>query len=300
MKIVITGGSGFIGQHLTKNLIKHGHEILILTRGPSHRSKSIQYIQWLTNGASPEVEIKEADAYINLAGVSINEGRWSNKQQEAIYNSRMESTRELIRIIKILPKKPSSLINASAIGIYPTSLKNVYKEDSEEVAHNILGRTTYDWEKTAQEVESLNIRVVRARFGIVLGKEGGALPLISMPYHFYIGGRVGSGNQWVSWIHIQDLVRAITFAIENKAVSGAMNVCTPQPIRMNDFGKAVGHVLKRPHWFPVPAFAMKALLGKKSLLVLEGQYVLPTLLESFHFTYLYPTLTSALKNLLKK
>lgn len=298
MRIVITGGSGFIGQHLTRDLQEHGHEIIILTRGKSHFFGDVQYIQWLTKNSSPEEEISEADVFINLAGVSINKGRWSNEQQEAIYNSRMNATNELLRIIKSLSKKPSTLINASAIGIYPTSLDEVYKEDSEKVADNILGRTVYAWEKSAQEAEKLNIRVARMRFGIVLGNEGGALPLISMPYRFYIGGRVGSGDQWLSWVHIHDLVRALTFAVENESISGAINVCAPQPVRMSEFGKTIAHVLKRPHWLPVPRIAMKTLLGKKSLLVLEGQYVLPTVLQQAKFTFSYSTLISALQNLL--
>lgn len=299
MKIIIAGGSGFIGRKLTEILVGKGHEIVILTRMEKQSDRKIKYIKWLGEGTSPENEIEGADAFINLAGVSINEGRWTKKHQKQIYQSRMTATDELVRIIAALPVKPSVFINASAIGIYPPSQNNVYTENSLEVADDFLGRTVHDWEINAARVMAHGIRTVYMRFGVVLGKEGGALPLMVFPYKLFMGGTVGSGVQWVSWVHITDVVRAISFAIENNQLSGPVNVTAPYPKQMKDFGKTVGSVLHRPHWFPVPSLIMKLMLGKKSSLVLEGQRVVPEVLMKADFEFEFPSLETALVDLLK-
>ena len=298
MKIVIAGGSGFIGQKLTDLLLAEGHTIVILTRKEKKSSAKVQFVKWLSDGASPENEIKNVDAFINLAGVSINDGRWNKSHQQQIYDSRMTATDELLRIISSLTEKPSVLINASAIGIYPASVKNVYTENSTEIADDFLGKTVRDWENKAKQLVEHSIRTVFMRFGVVLGKEGGALPLMALPYKLFVGGKVGSGEQWVSWVHVTDVVRAICFALENNRLSGAVNVTSPSPLQMNDFGKTIGAVLHRPHWFPVPSFVMKTVLGQKSALVLEGQHVMPQVLMEEGFEFTFPSLKPALEDLL--
>lgn len=296
MNILIAGGSGFIGNQLTDLLIKEGHQVIVLTRKERSGTNRISYISWLKEGAEPANELKEIDAIINLAGVSINEGRWTAKHKEQIYNSRMIATDELLRIAALLPKKPSVFINASAIGIYPVSLDMEYTEDFIGEPNDFLGRTVYDWEKRAKQVEQYGVRTVLMRFGVVLGADGGALPLMTLPYKLFAGGTVGSGKQWVSWVHVQDVVRAISFAIHNH-LSGPVNVTAPFPVRMEGFGKTIGAVLKRPHWLPVPSLAMKLALGQKSKLVLEGQKVLPKVLMEEGFVFSFPKLEAALKNL---
>ncbi|MFC4409675.1 TIGR01777 family oxidoreductase [Chungangia koreensis] len=298
MKFVIAGGSGFIGRKLTDVLLSENHEVVILTRQEKQTTEGITYIQWLDEGSAPEMEIGEADVFINLAGVSINDGRWSPSHQKEIYESRMIATDELIRIIHALKHKPSVLINASAIGIYPASTMTRYTEESTEVAQDFLGKTVHNWEQRAQSLEQLGIRVALMRFGVVLGNEG-ALPLMVMPYKFFVGGTVGSGNQWVSWVHVDDVVGSILFAAMNNIVYGPVNVTSPNPVQMKAFGQTIGKVLKRPHWLPVPGFAMKAVLGKKSALVLEGQSVLPEKLLQNGYQFSYPQLESALANILK-
>jgi uncharacterized protein len=298
MKVVIAGGSGFIGKKLTDLLLAEGHSIVILTRNEKASSGKVQYVTWLTDGALPENEIKIADAFINLAGVSINDGRWSKSHQKEIYDSRMTATDELLRIISLLPEKPSVFINASAIGIYPASVERVYTETSSEIADDFLGKTVRDWENKAKQVEGHSIRSVFMRFGVVLGKEGGALPLMALPYQLFVGGKVGTGEQWVSWVHVNDVVRAIVFALENDQLRGPVNVTSPSPVKMDDFGKAIGSVLHRPHWFPVPSFVMKTVLGQKSALVLEGQQVVPKVLMEHGFEFTFPTLKPALEDLL--
>ncbi|MFS0777501.1 TIGR01777 family oxidoreductase [Neobacillus sp. 3P2-tot-E-2] len=298
MKIVIAGGTGFIGKKLTDLLLAEGHTVVILTRGDREPSGKVQFVKWLDKGTSPEKEIRQADAFINLAGVSINDGRWSETHQEQIYESRMTATDELLRIISSLPEKPSVLVNASAIGIYPASLKTVYTEDSTDRANDFLGKTVRDWENKAKRVEEHSVRTVIMRFGVVLGKEGGALPLMALPYRLFVGGKVGSGEQWVSWVHVTDVVRAIVFALKNDRLCGPVNVTSPSPVQMNDFGETIGSVLHRPHWMPVPSFAMKMVLGQKSALVLEGQHVVPQRLIDHGFEFTFPILKLALDDLL--
>ncbi|WHY83860.1 TIGR01777 family oxidoreductase [Neobacillus novalis] len=300
MRVVIAGGSGFIGQKLTDMLLSAGHQIVILTRKDMQPAGNATYVKWLEEGTYPEKEIKNADVFINLAGVSINDGRWTTNHQKQIYDSRMKATDELLRIIAALPDKPSVLINASAIGIYPASIHTIYTENSPEPANDFLGKTVLDWENKAKQAEADGIRVVFMRFGVVLGKEGGALPLMALPYKLFVGGTVGSGEQWVSWVHVMDVVRAIYFAIEHDKLSGPINVTSPSPIQMKDFGKTIGSVLHRPHWLPVPSFAMKIVLGQKSALVLEGQHVVPRVLLEERFEFLFPSLHNALEDLLKK
>lgn len=298
MKIVLAGGSGFIGKKLTSVLIKEGHEVVILTRKRKTSSDGMMYVEWLKEGTKPEKEIKHADIFVNLAGVSINDGRWTARHQRQIYDSRMTATDELTRIIAALPQKPLALINASAIGIYPSSLESVYSEESTEKADDFLSKTVSDWENKANRVEAYGVRTAYMRFGVVLGGDGGALPLMSLPYKLYVGGTIGTGKQWVSWIHIEDAVRAMAFVIEHEHLTGPVNITAPTPVRMKEFGQTIGTVLNRPHWFPVPAFVMKMVLGKKSNLVLEGQKVLPKALMDHGFEFSFPKLELALEDLL--
>lgn len=298
MKVVIAGGSGFIGRHITDLLLKNGHEIIVLSRNKIDDSEHVKYVLWLQDGTSPENEIGEADVFINLAGVSINDGRWTEAHQKRIYESRMEATDELIRIIGELDEKPSLFINASAIGIYPASETAIYTEDSPEVATDFLGKTVSDWEKKAASLNDFGIRTVFTRFGLVLWKDEGALPLMVMPYKMYVGGKVGTGQQWVSWVHVRDVARAVLHILENSQLEDAVNVTAPFPLRMDDFGKMIGATLHRPHWFPAPSPIMKLALGKKSSLVLEGQYVTPEKLLADGFEFDFPVLSLALDNLL--
>ncbi|WP_042355712.1 TIGR01777 family oxidoreductase [Bacillus rubiinfantis] len=298
MRIVIAGGSGFIGEKLTAFLVEEGHEVIILTRQDRPSSGNVSYVTWLEVGTSPEEDIEEADAFINLAGVSINDGRWSKSHQQEIYESRMTATGELLRIITALPVKPAVLINASAIGIYPASEHKVYTEESQERAEDFLAKTVIDWEAKANQASAQSIRTVFVRLGVVLGNEGGALPLMVLPYKLFAGGTVGSGEQWVSWIHVRDAIRAIVYLLENEQLSGPINLTAPTPIKMRDFGRTIGAVLQRPHWLPVPSFALKLILGQKSALVLEGQHVVPQKLLAAGFSFQFASLQHALEDIL--
>ncbi|MCA1066224.1 TIGR01777 family oxidoreductase [Rossellomorea sp. AcN35-11] len=299
MKIAITGGTGFVGQALTAELIEHHHEVLILTRNPDKHEdrQGVRYVKWLSDGAKPEEELEGISVFVNLAGESINSGRWTDDRKKRIINSRIHSTQEVINIMKALNKKPKCLINASAIGYYPSSKTNTYTEASTETADDFLGETVQVWEKEAEKANQLGIRVAYSRFGIILGKEDGALPRIALPYIMFVGGTVGSGDQWMSWVHVKDIARAIHFIAETDSISGPVNVTAPSPVTMKEFGKTLGAVLGRPHWIPVPSFALKVAMGEMSVLVLEGQKVLPSVLSEQGFSFEYPELKSALIDL---
>lgn len=297
MKIAITGGTGFVGKELTNLLLSEGHHVYILTRSDKKSDNSVTYVPWLRQGAKPEEQLGGIDAFVNLAGTSINEGRWTEEQKKKIYQSRMDATNEVLRIIEALPQKPTVLVNASAVGIYPTSKHKTYTEDSPERADDFLAKTVEDWEGKAKQAEKFGVRVAYGRFGVILGKDEGALPLMALPYKLFVGGKVGTGKQWLSWVHVKDVARALYFAITTDELEGPFNVTAPRPLRNDEFGRTLGEVLHRPHAIPAPSFALKAALGEKSQLVLEGQQVLPEVLLQHGFQFEFPTAKEALTHL---
>jgi uncharacterized protein len=299
MRIAVSGGTGFIGKSLTKELISNGHEVFILTRNPEkHKDKeNIHHVQWLKEGNQPENILVNIDAFINLAGESINGGRWTDKRKQQILDSRMEATQEMIRMAKSV--QPHTFINASAIGYYQASKLITHTEKSQDIADDFLAQTVKQWEDKASEANHLGIRTIYTRFGIILGKDEGALPRIALPYKLYAGGTVGTGEQWMSWIHLNDTVRAIRFVLEKNDIQGPINLTAPSPVTMKEFGQTLAKVLNRPHWIPAPAFAIKAALGEMSTLVLEGQKVIPTVLIDHGFLFTYSTLEHALTNIYK-
>lgn len=296
MKIAITGGTGFVGRELTQLLIEKGHEVFVLSRSVRKQNKDVTYIKWLIENAAPENELNGIDAFINLAGESINNGRWTAAQKKKIYDSRMQATDEVLRIINTVKQKPKVLINASAIGIYPASNEKVYTEQSLEMGTDFLATTVHDWEQKAKLAEPLGVRVAYGRFGIILGKKEGALPLMALPYKMFVGGPIGSGQNWMSWIHIKDVANALLFALEYD-IHGPFNVTAPEPTIMKKFGKILANVLKRPHYFFVPAFILQIALGEKSQLVVEGQHVIPEVLLNNGFIFEFPQLPNALTHI---
>lgn len=295
MKIAISGGTGFIGKHLTHYFLNKGHDVYILTRSQKTSSeKNLHFVQWLSKTSSPAESLEGVDVIINLAGKSIN-NRWTEETKKQIVESRIASTKEIYSIINSLTKKPSLFINASAIGIYGTSLTKTFTEESNEIGSDFLAKTVKVWEKEAKKAEGLQVRTVLTRFGIVLGEEG-ALSKMVLPYRLFAGGNLGSGQQWVSWIHVIDLVRLIDHIISSN-ISGPVNAVSPNPVKMNQFGKTIGNVLNRPHWLPAPSFALKTLLGEMSLLILEGQKVLPEKALQDGFTFTFSHLEKALQDI---
>lgn len=298
MKIAISGGTGLVGQALSTELIRKGHEVFILTRSKTNISANPQFVQWLNDGDQPENALEGVDAIVNLAGATIN-NRWTDEYKHKILESRLRATSEINRIIEELNQKPTVLINASAVGYYGTSMTAEFSEQSAQ-GNDFLAETVARWETAASAANNLGVRVVLCRFGVILDKKGGALPRMALPYKLFGGGTIGSGQQWLSWIHIKDVVGGIMFAIENKQLSGPVNFSASEPVRMDQFGKTLAKVIHRPHWMPVPSVMLKLLLGEMSILVLEGQRVLPEKLLSAGYVFLFPHLQDALNDIFNK
>ncbi|MDM5317949.1 TIGR01777 family oxidoreductase [Fictibacillus sp. b24] len=297
--ILVSGGTGFIGKHITQ-LMQSTYKIFILTRNPENKpkQKNVTYIEWLTPHSTPEKELPRIDAVINLAGESIN-GRWTDEKKQTILNSRLKATESLLNLAEKLPEPPSVWVNASAIGYYGTSETEVFTEDTETHGTDFLAEVVKAWETKAKGAESLGCRTIYTRFGLVLGRDGGVLPQLSLPYRFFAGGTVGSGEQWVSWVHVEDLANLIKAAIENEQYSGPVNVTAPHPVTMKEFGQVTGDVMHRPHWLPAPSIAFKLLFGEMSMLILKGQQVLPDKALNNGFQFTYPHLKGALHDLLQ-
>jgi uncharacterized protein (TIGR01777 family) len=301
-RIIITGATGLIGQHLFKKLSDRKHEIIILSTDTTKSRQlfpdAFEHIDWnelLTDRSFKS--LKNIYAVIHLAGASISGKRWGNKYKETILNSRVSSTRKLLTAIKQYAEKPEVFISSSAVGYYGSSLTCEFDESS-AAGNGFLADVCKQWEVEASKAAELNMRYVAIRTGIVLAKDGGALPKMILPYKLCIGGPIGSGEQWMSWIHIDDLTNIYIEALENPELTGALNATSPYPVIMNDFSNILGKVLKRPAFFRVPSFILKTLLGEASSIILEGQKVLPLKLKTGNFHFRFSNLENAVNDLL--
>lgn len=301
MKVAIAGGTGLIGTNLTKQLLNKGHEVYILTRNPQNKQDSdgISHIQWLTSEAAPEKKLEGIDGFINLAGESLNSGRWTEQKKKEILDSRIDVTKETVRILHALNKKPSVLINGSAVGYYGTSFEETFTEDDTEPGNDFLADVVARWEEEAKQAPD-ETRLVFSRFGIVLSAEDGALKKMLPPFKMGIGGRIGTGEQWMSWVHVEDVARALVYCLENENISGPVNITSPTPEKMNSFGRTLAEILDRPYWAPVPSNVLKIALGEMSVLILEGQQAVPQKLLDSGFEFEFPHLHEALYDLLKR
>ncbi|WP_369683917.1 TIGR01777 family oxidoreductase [Evansella sp. LMS18] len=298
MNIAVAGGAGFIGRSLTERLAEQGHELYILTRNPNNKppKKQVTYVEWLGQNSSPEKSLSEIDAFINLAGESLN-SRWTDRKKSEILNSRVESTKEMVRIIEALDSKPKVFINASATGYYGTSYHHTFTETSPLSGDDFLSAVVKKWEQEASAAMPMT-RVVYSRFGMVLDSNDGALQRMLLPFKLFAGGRLGTGEQWISWIHIEDAVSALIHCLETPSISGPVNFTAPQPVLMEEFGRTAADVLKRPYYFPVPSNILELALGEMAVLVTQGQKAVPVKLSENDFQFLYPELKPALENLL--
>jgi len=330
MKVVITGSSGLVGTALTDSLVLDGHTVVRLLRYGSgskkeHGKSSGERLQkengrsgqrsaagktisvaWNPNTCDLEGEpfgedrekIEGADAVVNLAGASIAAESWSEERKVVLRSSRVHITRELVCALEKLENGPKTLVSASAIGYYGNRGDEVLREES-KAGDDFLARLAQEWEAETVKAEALGMRGVRLRFGIILAKHGGALPQMMRPFKFGVGGRIGSGQQWMSWITLQDTVSVIREALENRAVNGAVNVVTPEPMRNADFAQALGRAMHRPAILPTPAFALKFALGEMAeALLLASQRVMPSRLEQLGHRFSQRDLSLALASVL--
>ncbi|QAS51860.1 TIGR01777 family oxidoreductase [Halobacillus litoralis] len=301
MKIAITGGTGFVGNHLTSQLKKEGHHVYILTRSPEKHSDSerVTHVGWLKEEHKPEEHLPSLHAIVNLAGESLNSGRWTEERKQSILNSRIQATEGVLDLIARLPEKPEVLINASAVGYYGQSKTKSFTEETTKPGNDFLANVVVEWEERASKASEKGIRTAFVRFGLILGEEG-ALPKMVLPYKLMIGGNLGTGEQWMSWVHIDDVVGLIEFVLHNKNIHGPLNGTAPNPKRNKDFGHTLGEVLNRPHWLTAPSFALKTALGDMSTLLLNGQSVIPKKAITEGYTFKYPDLKPALHAILSK
>lgn len=305
MKVAITGATGFVGSRLVERLHKEGHQVLVLTRNlgaaqnvfPNSAFPNLEIISYTpTESGSWQQAIAGCDGVVNLAGEPIAEGRWTPERKQEIFKSRQLGTQKIVEAIAKANPKPSILVNTSAIGYYGTS-ETVTFDETSLAGDDFLAQVCQAWEAEAQKVKVIGTRLVILRLGIVLGK-GGAIAKMVTPFKLYAGGPIGTGRQWFSWIHRDDLVNLILQALTRPDIEGVLNATTPNPVRMAELCQTIGQVLDRPSWLPVPGFALEALLGDGAIVVLEGQKVLPKHTLASGFEYQYATVKQALEAIL--
>ncbi|HEY9656409.1 MAG TPA: TIGR01777 family oxidoreductase [Crinalium sp.] len=305
MKVAVTGATGFVGSRLIERLQADGHTVVALTRNPERALQmfpAAAFPQVKTVGYTPtamgdwQQSLSGCDGVVNLAGEPIAESRWTPERKQMILNSRKLGTQTLVAAIAQAMPKPSVLVNASAIGYYGTSETATFDETSAPGA-DFLAQVCQEWEAAAQTVEQAGVRLIILRIGIVLG-DGGALAKMIPSFKLFAGGPIGTGRQWFSWIHREDLVSLILQALTDTNISGIYNATAPNPVRMAEFANTLGSLLKRPSWLPVPSFALEALLGDGAKVVLEGQQVLPKRTQATGFQYQYPTVKQAVTEIL--
>ncbi len=293
MRVLITGGSGFIGQALTQALLARGDQVVILSRTPERVSP--QKGQQCLSGLDQLDGV--VDAVVNLAGAPIVDRRWSSARKQLLLDSRIQTTRELVHWMGRQKTPPAVLISGSAIGYYGSHQDEVLDETSGG-APGFTHQLCRDWEQEAMAAVSAGIRVCLIRTGIVLG-EGGALAKMLPAFRLGLGGPIGHGQQWMSWIHLDDEVGAILYLLDHPALQGPFNLTAPEPATNEAFSKALAHVLGRPAFMRVPAFMMRLMLGEASELLVEGQRVVPANLNTAGYVFTYPRLEAAFKSILK-
>jgi len=302
MKIAITGATGFVGSRLAALYLDQGHQVIGISRSPektsghSGASGGIHTVTWQSLKQRPE-QLEGVHAIVNLAGESINQ-RWTPVAKKRIVQSRLDAAAAIAELVKQLRDKPQVVINASGISIYGPSETAIFDEQSPPRIVDFLSGVVEQWEHAADQIEG--VRLVKVRVGVVLGASGGAVPLMALPYKLFVGGKVGSGRQWMPWIHIDDMVGILDACIRNANIAGPVNAVAPHSVTNADFGRTIARVLRRPNVIPVPAFMFKLLFGELSTLLLDGQRVVPKAALDSGYLFKHPDIESALRDILRK
>mgnify|MGYP005852887895 CR=1 FL=1 len=305
MRVIIAGGTGLIGQALTRYLLSSGYEVVVLSR-TSARARALppaaQVVRW--DGRTAEGWgglLDGADAIVNLAGASIGIPPlpWTSGRKRRIRESRLDAGRAVVEAVRAAARRPRVVVQSSAVGYYGPCGDEPVTEDAPP-GTDFLARVCVDWESSTAEVEALGVRRVIIRTGVVLSSNGGLLPLMALPFRFFVGGTLGSGRQWMPWIHIADHVAAIRFLMEHEATRGPWNLTAPNPVTNTEFSRTLGRVLRRPSFMRVPALPLRLLLGEiADLLLLGGQRAVPARLQHESFSLTYSNIESALRELLR-
>ena len=319
MRVAVTGGTGFIGGRLLPLLQEAGHEVRCLVRDVDRARKrvpegvdlvkydpyDVESVHAALRGGDEENPGAPIDAVINLAGASVAGVRWTGSGKKLIRDSRVVGTRVLVEAMKELPQRPTTLLSASAVGFYgPREAEDRCEEDEYDAtqfaARDFLSHVCREWEAAARKAELQGHRVVRLRIGVVLGRGGGALAEMEMPFKMGVGGPIGNGKQVMSWIHREDAARMIVWALDTRTVAGPLNVTAPRPVTNKEFSSALGRALGRPAFMPVPVIALRVLKGKVAEMLASGQSVLPEKALSLGFEFRYPTIDEALGEIYAK
>lgn len=301
MNILVTGGTGFVGRPLCRALRGTGHSLTVLTRNASAAKaalgEGIDLIPWKPDtGELPPKALKGVQAVVNLAGESIGAGRWTEARKRSILSSRVQTTRGLVEVLQRAGERPSVLVSASAVGFYgPRGDEEVTEAD--RAGDDFLARVCVAWESEARKAEALGMRVVLVRLGVVLGEGGGALDRMVSPFRLYAGGPVGSGRQWFPWIHRDDVIGIIRWALEHPDIRGPVNATAPAPVRMRDFSRALGQVMRRPSWLPVPSWLLYLALGEMAGMLVNGQRVLPRVVLEAGYSFRFGRVEEALRDI---
>ncbi len=301
MKTLVSGSSGLVGTALVDALSRDGHSVCRLVRPQSGRKPEAgRNVLWdPASGEFDAATAEGANAVVHLAGASIAAGRWNNERKRVLRSSRVDATRHLVSALSKLVRPPQAFISASAIGYYGDRSDEELLEDSAP-GSDFLATLARDWEAEAARAEKLDARVVMLRFGLILARHGGALPRMLAPFRLGLGGRLGSGQQWMSWLTLSEAIGVIRYALENSELRGAVNAVTPNPVRNREFTAVLGGVLHRPTIFPAPPFALRLALGEMAdSLLLASQRVLPANLQAHGYSFRQPELQPALAAILK-
>ena len=298
MHFLITGGTGFLGQHLITALLKRGDRITLLARN-FDKAKSL-FGEQVNLIASVSPAHRDIDIVINLAGEPIIDKRWSNARKKALLASRVETTKMLVEWMAELEQKPQALISGSAIGYYGNYPENMSITEADRPRYCFASELCKQWEAEAAKAEALGVRVCMLRTGVVLDRHAGALSRMWLPFSLGLGGRVASGNQWLSWIHRDDMIKLILFLADNDKIEGPVNATAPEPVFYNTFTKAFARALKRPAFFPMPAFVLKLMLGEAAQLLIDGQKVVPKKLLESGFEFEFKTIDKALGDIVSQ
>ncbi|KUO72027.1 MAG: epimerase [Desulfosporosinus sp. BRH_c37] len=301
MNVLIFGGTGFVGKNLTEELFTNGFKVFVVTRNLQKTANDVgskaKMVEWDNNSPLSSIsELRHTDVVINLAGESIGNRRWSNSVKQEILASRIRTTNAIVTAINDRTIQPKVLINASAVGYYGPRQDEEITE-IEESGQDFLAQVCREWENEVYKVQNDLTRVVIIRIGVVLGREG-ALNRMIIPFKFYVGGPLGTGNQWLSWIHITDLTRMIRFVIENQEITGPINATAPGLLTMKEFSRVLGEVMNRPSWLPVPTWMLKIAIGQMAEMLLHGQRVVSNKIIDAGFEFRFSKLKAALENIL--
>jgi uncharacterized protein len=303
MRVIIPGGTGLIGSHLAKSLAGSGHEVILLSRQPEKYSrtlpKEIQIEKWDGRSAAGWSNLADgADVIINLAGENLAAGRWTEQRKKRILESRVNAGQAVVQAVEQAVQKPRLVIQSSAIGYYGNRPDDPADENTPP-GDDFLARVCQAWEGSTQAVESFGVRRVIIRTGVILSTEGGPLPRMLLPMRLFVGGPLGNGKQWLSWIHLEDEIRAIQFLMDHPSALGPYNLNAPQPVRNRELMKILGKVIRRPSFIPAPGFAIRLLFGEMATIVLDGTKVIPEKVQQLGFSFTFNDVESALRNLLK-